>query len=101
MLPRRQDKRNSVRLARRRAAQVYLGEDAQPVRCVICDISDGGARLAIARSLMNLLHRFTLSLSNDGSETRKCEVVWTDAASSVLSSCSGCDLPLSFSSTEA
>ena len=33
---------------------------------------------AIARSLMYLPHRFTLSLSNDGSEPRKCEVVWTD-----------------------
>ena len=78
MLPRRQEKRNSVRLARRRAAQVHLGEDAQPVRCVIWDLSDGGARLAIARPPMNLPHRFRLSLSNDGSEPRQCEVVWTD-----------------------
>lgn len=78
MLPRRLEKRNSVRVATRRAAQVHLGEDAKPVRCVIWDISDGGARLAIARPLLNLPHSFTLSLSNNRSVQRKCEVVWTD-----------------------
>jgi len=47
----------------RRAAQVIFGAHEQPVRCVIWDMSDGGARLTIARSLANIPSTFTLMLS--------------------------------------
>ena len=78
MLPRRLDARKSFRLATRRAAEVQFGTEEPPIRCVVWDICDGGARLAVARPLMNLPSRFTLLLCKDGSEQRNCEVVWTD-----------------------
>jgi hypothetical protein len=76
MLPRSLDKRKSIRLATRRAAEVQFGTDEPSIRCIVCD---GGARLAVARPLTNLPSRFRLSLSKDGSERRNCEVVWTDS----------------------
>jgi len=78
MLPRRHEKRKSFRRPMRRAAQVIFGAHEQPVRCVIWDMSDGGARLTIARSLANIPSAFTLMLFKDGSEQRNCEVVWID-----------------------
>jgi hypothetical protein len=62
----------------RRAAQALLGEQTPPVRCVIWDISNGGARLAVAHPLTNLPRRFTLLLSHDGRVRRGCEIVWID-----------------------
>jgi hypothetical protein len=79
MLPRSLDKRKSIRLATRRAAEVQFGTDEPSIRCIVWDICDGGARLAVARPLANLPSRFRLSLSKDGSERRNCEVVWTDS----------------------
>jgi PilZ domain len=79
MLSRRRDNRKAVRLPVRRAAEVFFGRREPPVRCVIWDISDGGARLAVAHPILTLPPIFTLSLRRDGSEQRKCEVVWTDA----------------------
>jgi PilZ domain len=79
MLPRSLDKRKSIRLATRRAAEVQFGTDEPSIRCIVWDICDGGARLAVARPLINLPSRFRLSLSKDGSEQRNCEVVWTDS----------------------
>ena len=78
MLPRSVDKRRSFRLATRRAAEVQFSTDEPSVRCVVWDICDDGARLAMERPLINLPSRFRLSLSRDGSEQRNCEVVWTD-----------------------
>jgi PilZ domain len=78
MLPRSLDKRKTLRLGTRRFAEVQFGTSESSVRCVVWDISDGGARLAIARPLMNLPPRFRLSLGRDGRDQRNCEVVWTD-----------------------
>jgi hypothetical protein len=63
----------------RRAAEVVFGAHQAPVRCVIWDMSDGGARLAVAHPLADLPGTFTLVLYKDGSVQRNCEVVWTDA----------------------
>ena len=62
----------------RRAAEIILGEHEPPVRCVIWDISDGGARLAVAYPLASLPRTFTLALYKDASVQRHCEVVWID-----------------------
>jgi hypothetical protein len=78
MLPQRQEKRKSFRRPVRRAAEVIFGAHEQAVRCVIWDISDSGARLAIARPSAKIPPTFTLVLFKDGSEQRNCEVVWTD-----------------------
>jgi hypothetical protein len=78
VLVRRQEDRTSVRRPTRRAATVSFGTDKPSVPCVIWDISDGGARLAVGHPLADLPRRFTLNLFKDGSVRRDCEVVWTD-----------------------
>jgi hypothetical protein len=78
MLQRRQDLRKGFRRPARRAAEVFFGAHEPAVRCVIWDISDGGARLAVARPLADLPPTFTLVLSKD-TPPRNCQVVWTDA----------------------
>jgi PilZ domain len=62
----------------RRAAAVVLQAGSATVRCVIWDISDGGARLAIAHPTAELPRTFSLLLTKDASVRRNCEVVWTD-----------------------
>lgn len=78
MHPRRQDKRKATRLSPHRAAEVLFDANEPPVRCVVWDISDGGARLAVAHPIMSLPDIFTLLLGRDAGEPRKCKVVWTD-----------------------
>jgi hypothetical protein len=74
-----QNKRKDPRLRMRRHAEVITAPREQPVSCVVWDISNSGARLAIARPIMTLPPRFLLLLDKDGRVQRKCEVVWTDA----------------------
>lgn len=62
----------------RRAAAVVLHADWTPVRCIIWDMSDGGARLAIAHPVAELPRRFSLLLTKDATVRRNCEIVWTD-----------------------
>ncbi len=78
MLPRHREQRKSPRQPRRRAAEVILDTLESPVPCVIWDLSDGGARLAVAHPLADLPRTFILSFFKDGSVQRNCEVVWTD-----------------------
>lgn len=61
-----------------RGAAVVLEGAWTPVRCVVWDMSDGGARLAIAYPTAELPRRFTLLLTKDASVRRTCEVVWMD-----------------------
>lgn len=77
MLPRR-DERKGKRRPLRRAAMVSFGQAGTAVPCVIWDMSDGGARLAIARPIADVPRHFMLLLTKDGSVKRVCEVVWTD-----------------------
>jgi PilZ domain-containing protein len=63
----------------RHAGSVVLPAAWTPVRCVIWDMSDGGARLAIAYPTADLPHTFTLLLTKDAKVRRNCEVVWTDS----------------------
>jgi hypothetical protein len=79
MLTQHREERRSTRISARRAATVSFNKERPPVSCVIWDISDGGARLAVALPLANLPNRFTLNLFPDGKVQRSCEVVWTDA----------------------
>jgi hypothetical protein len=77
MLQRGQDQRKGFRRQIRRAAEVFFGAHEPAVRCVIWDMSEGGARLAVARPLADLPTTFTLVLSSDNTR-RNCQVVWTD-----------------------
>ena len=79
MLPRRLDQRKSLRRPMRRAAEVIFGAHMPAVRCVIWDMSEGGARLAVAHPLANLPRTFTLVMFKGDRVHRNCEVVWTDA----------------------
>ena len=63
----------------RRAAVVVLDTAQIPLRCVIWDMSDGGARLAVACPSAQLPRTFTLLLTKDASVRRNCQVVWTDS----------------------
>ncbi len=71
--------RKSVRRPTRRAAEVVISRTEKPIPCIVFDISNGGARLAVGRSTRDLPDRFTLMLYKDGSVQRDCEVVWFDS----------------------
>ncbi len=78
MLTRYQEHRKGARGFTRRAATVSVGAGKQLVTCVIWDISEGGARLAIALPSADLPNHFILVLRKDRSVQRNCEVVWID-----------------------
>ena len=74
MLAGRPQIRKSKRRPARLAAWINLGDHCAPVRCVLWDISDGGARLTAARKVEDLPDRFSLVLS--GAVARNCRVIW-------------------------
>ena len=78
MLAAKREYRKHRRRPMRRAAAVVLQAAGNPVRCVIWDMSDGGARLAIAHPAAELPRTFSLLLMKDAGVRRNCEVVWTD-----------------------
>lgn len=78
MLTRYQEHRTGARRFTRRVVTVSIGARKQLVTCVIWDLSEGGARLAIALPLADLPHHFVLVLRKDRSVQRHCEVVWSD-----------------------
>jgi hypothetical protein len=78
MLPKGPESRKSPRRWTRRAAEMIFGADEQPAPCVIIDLSDGGARLAMNHQIAASNGVFTLSLFKDRSVQRDCQVVWTD-----------------------
>ena len=78
MLAPSREERKTVRRFTRRAATLTFGDQKPSVECVIWDISEDGARLAVALPLADLPLHFTLNLFKDESVQRKCEVVWMD-----------------------
>jgi hypothetical protein len=62
----------------RRAPTLTFGDQKPSVDCVIWDISEGGARLAVALTMADLPRNFTLNLFRDENVQRDCEVVWMD-----------------------
>jgi hypothetical protein len=78
MLNQRREQRKAIRRPARRAAKVSFGTGKPSVNCLIWDISEVGARLAVAHPSADLPHHFTLSLFKNKSVKRNCEVVWTD-----------------------
>jgi hypothetical protein len=76
MLLQRRDQRKARRRPMRRAALVAFTAVGKPFPCVVWDMSDGGARLAIACPTADVPPEFYLILTSDGSVRRTCEVVW-------------------------
>ncbi len=72
--------RKSPRSKTSRSAELIVGADERSIPCLICDISNDGARLGVARQKANLPHTFVLALFSDRSVLRDCEVVWTNRA---------------------
>ena len=56
-------------------AAVSFGDGSQPHPCWILDISDGDARLNVG-ALQNIPDIFTLRVTNTGSVSRFCKIVW-------------------------
>jgi PilZ domain len=79
MLLGRQEQRKSRRRPVRRAARVMFGTSGRSIPCVICDLSEGGGRLAVAHPIAELPRRFSLLLTKDAIVARRCEIVWTDS----------------------
>lgn len=79
MLLQRRDQRKAKRRRMRRAALVSFAPVGNPLSCVVWDMSDSGARLAIACATADVPREFQLVLTRDGSVRRNCKVVWTNA----------------------
>jgi hypothetical protein len=73
--------RKSARCAMRHVGEMILWTHAVRFPCKVLDMSEGGARLSISRTLPRLAHTFTLALFKDGSLNRDCKIVWTDGRS--------------------
>ena len=78
MLRQAGDLRKTPRRTMRRVGEIIFCTPAVRIRCIIADMSDGGARLIISHALPSLAHTFTLTLFKDGSANRDCKIVWTD-----------------------
>lgn len=79
MAARKREYRRQTRRPIHRNAVVVWEAARSSIRCVVWDMSDGGARLALAHSSAELPRTFSLLLTKDARVRRNCEVVWTDA----------------------
>jgi hypothetical protein len=77
MLARSRESRKSERRLMRRDARVIIEAHDNPIRCVIYDLSNGGARLCFDAPYADVPRTFTLVLFKD-SVQRDWELVWTD-----------------------
>lgn len=77
MFARSRESRKSDRRLLRRDARVLFGAHEKPIRCVIYDRPNGGARLSFNAPFAGVPRTFTLVLFKD-SVQRECELVWTD-----------------------
>ena len=89
MVLRRSEQRKAARHAMHRAAEIIIDENTKPVRCRICDMSDGGARLALLSPVASIPKNFTLALFKDASVRRECELVWSARRFIGIKFCSG------------
>jgi len=79
MIAQHRDQRKAQRRPMRRAAVVSFAHASKCFACVVWDMSDSGARLAIACPTAEVPHKFDLLLTKDGDVRRSCEIVWTNS----------------------
>jgi hypothetical protein len=77
MLRRGREARKCPRRPFRYNGWVRTADNCTPIRCVLFDVSAGGARLTAAASHKQLPDRFTLVLAA-ATVQRRCEIVWRD-----------------------
>jgi hypothetical protein len=70
------NRRKSVRRALGYGAKIVAPDGSWGRDCRVIDVSDGGARLALAEPA-DLPRNFVLALSERGGAARRCRVVWT------------------------
>ena len=58
-------------------ARILPDQDTPPIACLISDISESGARLALDRD-QELPDTFILLLTASGDARRHCRVIWRD-----------------------
>jgi hypothetical protein len=63
-----------------RDAEILFEERSQPIRCVIHDMSEGGARIGFKAPVADLPRLFTLVLFRNCVQ-RNCRVVWRNGRS--------------------
>jgi hypothetical protein len=71
----REEKRRSRRQSVARYAWIDLSDGSPPLKCVLGNMSDTGAKLIVDRSV-ELPAEFVLRLSADGRVARKCRLAW-------------------------
>jgi hypothetical protein len=71
----RSERRQKTRRLFDISAKLFTGVDAPVWDCVVMDISENGARIALDTS-DNVPERFTLLLVSYGRTSRPCRVVW-------------------------
>jgi PilZ domain len=79
MMPLFRDSRKARRRLINYPAWLLLDSRRQPVECIIEDMSDTGARLAITSSVKALPQGFMLWLDKNGKVQRECKIVWRKA----------------------
>jgi PilZ domain len=70
------DNRRAKRQLMRYPAWLLIGASRQPVECIIRDMSDTGARIALGSQIKALPNRFTLWLDKTGKVQRQCSIMW-------------------------
>lgn len=69
------EKRKSLRKSLDRPGWIDAGNGAAASECRVCDVSQSGARLGVAR-VNELPDFFVLRLSADGRVSRRCMIAW-------------------------
>jgi hypothetical protein len=78
MLSRGRENRKASRREMNSPGEVLFDVDRPLAHCVICDISDGGARLSMEPPIADLPPSFILVVHKQALVHRKCQVVWTN-----------------------
>ena len=77
--PKFRDNRKAKRRMVHYPAWLLIDAGQQPVECIIRDMSDTGARIALSSRIAALPNKFTLWLDKNGKVQRQCRIMWTHA----------------------
>ena len=72
------DNRRAKRQPIHYPAWLLVAASGQPVECMIIDMSDSSARIALRSQIIALPNKFTLLLDKNGKVQRQCKIVWAN-----------------------